>query len=163
MMQFFNTYSLEIYAFLLSMLPVSEIRGTIILFSHRMNPITLLIVGILGNMLPVPLVLLLFRPVLAWLRKTKLFSGFANWLENRVQKKAAGFMKLTVVALCIFVGIPLPGTGAWTGAMLAAMLDMRLKYSIPAIFLGVVIAGIIMTLLMQGILNFGVFTKLFIN
>lgn len=148
----------------LSMAPVSEIRGSIIyglsvLEQNFLNIATVYGISVIGNMLPVPFIMLLFRPIIHWLKTTRLFGKMAHWLENRTHRKAEEMMekssKISVFALYLFVAIPLPTTGAWTGAMIASLLDMRLKYAIPAILLGVMTSGIIMTLLMTGILNLG--------
>lgn len=155
-----------VWAFLLSIMPVSEIRGAIIfgvpaLGSDFVGIVWLYILSVIGNFLPVPFIMLLFRPIIRWLKKTKIFGRLAHWLEQRTHRKASSLKKASAVALCIFVAIPFPTTGAWTGAMIASLLDMRFKYAFPAIFAGIMISGLIMVLLMTGILNLGALGHLF--
>lgn len=148
--------------FLLSMTPVSEIRGSIIYalstLDHTfLNIAMAYLISVIGNFLPAPFVMLIVRPLIKWMKKIKLFSGIAHWLEERTERKAGKLSKASAWALMIFVAIPFPTTGAWTGAMIADLLDIRFKYALPAILLGIMISGLIMTLLMTGILNFGAF------
>lgn len=142
----------------LSMLPISEIRGAMIYWSvHKdtLNVVWCYILAVMGNFFVVPFILLLFRPLVKWLKRTRLFRRGASWLENRAKHKAAGLMKASAIGVFLFVAIPLPTTGAWTGSMIAALLDMRLKYALPAIFCGILVSGIIMCLVLMGILNLG--------
>ena len=100
----------------------------------------------IGNMLPVPFLILFVRRLFAWLKvKVPLVRGAVNWLEARTEKKKEAVLKYQTWGLFIFVAIPLPGTGAWTGAMIAAALDMRLSKAVPAITAGVLAAGFIIT------------------
>ncbi len=158
--------SLKIFLLILglSIVPVSEIRGAVIyglslLDQSFINILLVYGLSVIGNMLPVPFIMLLFRPIIHWLKKTKLFGKMAHWLERRTSRKAEEMMekgsKIGAFALYLFVAIPLPTTGAWTGAMIASLLDIRFKYALPAILLGVMTAGIIMVLLMTGVLNLG--------
>ena len=101
-------------------------------------------------MIPVPFIIYLFRPLLAFLRRTKVFRKLAEKLEERTHKKAAQLQKYSALGLFFFVAIPVPGTGAITGSMIAALLDMREKYALPAVFCGTVVATFITT----GALNF---------
>jgi len=113
------------------------------------------LVAVIGNMLPVPFILFFIRSILNMMKKgPAFFSKIANGLENRVQKHVAKFEKSQYIALLLFVGIPIPGTGAWTGSLIAALLGMRIKYSLPTIFAGVILAGGIMTLASYGLLGF---------
>ncbi len=143
----------------LAAIPVSEIRGSLIYAFAALEGVEQLvwayIISVIANFLPVPFIMLLFRPVVKWLKKTRLFGRFAHWLEDRASRKAEGLKKATAVALMIFVAIPFPTTGAWTGAMIASLLDMRFKYALPAILAGIMIAGLIMSLLLAGVLNLG--------
>ena len=149
---------------LLAMGPVSEIRGSIIwglanVTHNAANILSIYLISVVANFIPVPFILLLFRPVIRWLKRTRLFGRFAHWLEKRTHRKAGDISKkgakAAAIALMIFVGIPFPTTGAWTGSMIAALLDMRFKYAIPAIILGIMISGAIMTMLVTGVLNLG--------
>lgn len=150
----------ELWIFLLSMLPVSEIRGSMIYaFAQFDGEVTKLviayIISVVGNFLPVPFIMMVFRPIVKRLKKTRLFRKPAQWLEERTERKAEKLSKASAGALMIFVAIPFPTTGAWTGAMIASLLDMRFKYALPAILAGIMIAGLIMALLLTGVLNLG--------
>lgn len=150
------------------MLPIIELRGSIpaavIAFDkiaflsnlglEQIPPLPAAIVSIIGNMLPVPFILLFIRRVLEWMKGTKRLSKIANWIENRAIRKSDKVQKSAFVGLMLFVAIPLPGTGAWTGSVIAALLNMRFKHTLPTIFLGVVIAAVIVTLISTGALGF---------
>ena len=135
--------------FFVSMVPLIELRGAIPISQIRHLPIIQsYIIAIIGNMLPVPIIYLFARKVLEWGADKPLIGGFFSWcLEKgekggkKLQQKAGRGLFL---ALLLFVGIPLPGTGAWTGTLAASILDMDFKSSITAVMLGVVLAGIIM-------------------
>ena len=109
--------------------------------------------AVLGNMVPVPFILLLIRRIFDWLRGTRLFGPRIDWLERRAHLKGRMVRKYRLPGLIILVAIPLPGTGAWTGALVAALLDIRMRHALPAIFLGVVIAGAIVTTLTYGVVQ----------
>ena len=142
----------EIKLIIISMLPIIELRGAIpVGVLLGLPPIESFLISIVGNLIPIPFVILLGRPIFNWLKKTKLFAGLMEKLEKRIEKKADSVMKKAALGLYIFVAIPLPGTGAWTGALIASMFDMRFKYALPAIVLGVLTAGIIMTVGSYGI------------
>lgn len=128
----------------IAMTPVLELRGSIPYGAAAGLPAwETIILSIIGNMLLTPLIILCIRNVLKCLKKTSLFRGFAEWSEQRIMKNKAVIEKYKTIGLIILVAIPLPGTGAWTGAMLAGLLDMRMKSALPAIFAGVVIAALI--------------------
>ena len=129
-------------------LPVVELRGAVPWgVVHDLPLLAVLIVSIVGNMLPVPFIILFVRKVLAWMKsKSSRLSAIAEKIEHRGRLKGDILVKYEMLGLFILVAIPLPGTGAWTGSLVAAMCDLRLKNAMPAIFLGVVAAGIIMTL-----------------
>lgn len=144
-----------LYVFFCSMVPLIELRGAIPIGAALNMPwIPNFIISVLGNMLPIPFILLFIRRILAWMKTTKHFHKIAEWLENKAAKNTAKVMKYASFGLTLFVGIPLPGTGAWTGALVAALLDMRMKYSLPSIFAGVVIAAFIMSGISYGFLGF---------
>lgn len=147
-----------LWLLLLSMLPISEIRGAMIYWSTNRDTLNILVcyaLAVIGNFAVVPFILLLFRPIVKWLKKTRLFKRPANWLESRAKRKANGLMKASAVGVFLFVAIPFPTTGAWTGSMIAALLDMRFRYALPAILCGIMVSGLIMCLLLMGILNLG--------
>ncbi len=146
-----------ILVFLISMVPLIELRGAIpVGWGYSIPVVPLYIICILGNMLPVPLIYLFARKVLIWGKDKKVIGKFFNWClekgENggkKLQKKAGN--KGLFLALLLFVGIPLPGTGAWTGTLAASILDMDFKTSIIAVMLGVILAGIIVGLASAGV------------
>ncbi len=141
----------ELGVFLVSMIPIVELRGAIPAgFAMGINPAVVFLLAVAGNMLPVPFILWLIRPIFNALKKTKMF-GFIKKIEDRAMNKAASMQKKTAIGLMLFVGVPLPGTGAWTGALIASMLNMRFKIALPMIFLGVVMAGVIMTAASMGV------------
>ncbi len=154
-----------ILVFLISMVPLIELRGAIpVGWGYSIPVVPLYIICILGNMLPVPLIYLFARKVLIWGKDKKVIGKFFNWClekgENggkKLQKKAGN--KGLFLALLLFVGIPLPGTGAWTGTLAASILDMDFKTSIIAVMLGVILAGIIVGLASAGV--FGAFSTIF--
>lgn len=138
---------------LISMLPVVELRGGLPAGVAMGLPIpAAFLASLIGNMIPVPFVILFARPLFKWIRvHIPKLGGLVSRLENRAKVKSADVLRYQTWGLLIFVAIPLPGTGAWTGALIAAVLDMRLKRAVPVIFLGVVIAGCIITLLTHGV------------
>ena len=141
-----------VLTFLVSMVPIIELRGAIPIGYRQEDGfsglLVIIAVAIIGNMLPVPFIILFIKKIFAFLRKRMpKLDGTITKLENRALSKADTVQKYAFWGLFIFVAIPLPGTGAWTGALIAAMLDMRLKRAVPSIFLGVVTAGIILATL----------------
>ena len=144
---FFKTLGVELCTFIISMIPIIELRGAIPFgVGMGMNPIFCYIISVLGNMLPVPIILLFVRRVLEWMKNVKHLDKIANWVFQKADKHSGKVTKYATWGLFLFVAIPLPGTGAWTGALIAALLNMRMKKSLPSIFTGVVTAGLIMTL-----------------
>ena len=154
----------ELVVLLISMIPIIELRGAlpIAILSFEMPWLEALLLCMIGNLIPVPFIILFLRPVFEWMKKTKLFRGLVIRLENHAKKKAEKANEkeqkndeqkkhkkqaVSFWALYMFVAIPLPGTGAWTGALIAAVMGMRLKHSFPAIAFGVLTAGVIMMLL----------------
>lgn len=144
--------------FLVSMVPVIELRGAIPLaVAHGLDYRIAIPIAVLGNLVPVPFIIMFIKRIFAWIRKKMpKLNGMVDRLEKRAAKKSETVQKSAFWGLFIFVAIPLPGTGAWTGALIAAMLDMRLKRAFPAIVLGVVTAGVIVTVVTA--LGFTVFT-----
>lgn len=146
-----------IRAFLLTvgtaMVPVVELRGAIPLGWAAGLPLQYAVLAaILGNLLPVPFLLLLCRRVFQWLRHFPKLDHFLDSLERRAHLKGKTVRKYRLLGLILLVAIPLPGTGAWTGALVAVMLDIRMRTALPAIALGVVIAAILVGMLTHGIL-----------
>ena len=135
----------ELLVFLISMIPIVELRGAIPVGTYLgLSPWLLFFISVLGNCIPVPFIILLARPIINFFLKTRAFRGLGSWLENKVRKNSDKVLRYEAFGLMLFVAIPLPGTGAWTGALIAALLDIRMKKSIPSIIAGVMIAGIIM-------------------
>lgn len=140
--------------FIVSLIPFIELRGGILLgHGLGMDPIRVFLICFVANCIPVPFVMLLSRPIFEYLKKTKFFGSAVNKLEKKLIKKSGKVLeyKYTVLGIIAFVGIPLPGTGAYTGALIASLLGMRLKQAIPAIAVGIFSAGVIMTLASMGI------------
>ena len=140
--------------FIISMIPVLELRGGLIAAAVLDVPMWQAVIAcILGNILPSPFILLFFEKVLSWMEQCKVgfLRKFALWLKARATgPKAQSIRRYEFVGLMLFVGIPLPGTGAWTGSMIAALLHISRKKSVPAIFLGLIMATIIMCIVSYG-------------
>ena len=144
----------ELIIFIISMIPILELRGGILaagpaflnIPTWRAIPICLV-----GNLIPIPFILLLIRPIFAWLRKTRLFRPLVEKLEKKAMSKSDRISRYEFWGLVLFVGIPLPGTGAWTGTLAASLLDMKFKDSVIAVMLGVLLAGIIMMAASMGV------------
>ena len=137
-----------------AMVPVLELRGAIpVGVAAGLPPAVACVVAILGNLVPVPLIMLLVRRVFDWLRHTAFFGPKIEWLEKRAHLKGRIVRKYRLPGLVILVGIPLPGTGAWTGALVAALLDIRMRHALPAILLGLIIAGAITTAVTMGVIS----------
>ena len=135
----------ELIIFFISVLPILEWRGGLIAASILdVNAVQAIIICVIGNILPIPFILLFFNKVVGWMKERKICERFINWLENKSMSKSKKIETAEFWGLMIFVGIPLPGTGAWTGAVIAAMLGLRWKKSMLAISLGVLIAAAIM-------------------
>jgi len=135
------------------MLPVIELRGAIpVGVGLGMSNISAFITAYIGNLIPVPFIIMFIRKIFEWMKKREGFlKRTAEKFENKAKKHEATIKKYRVWGLLLFVAIPIPGTGAWTGALIAAMTDMRLKHSLPVIALGVLIAGIIVMLITAGV------------
>ena len=138
----------------MSMVPVLELRGAIpVGVAAGLPPAVACAVAVAGNLLPVPLIMLLARRVADWLRGTAFFGPKIEWLERRAHLKGRIVRRDRLLGLVVLVALPLPGTGAWPGALVASVLDIRMRHAIPAIFLGLVIAGMLITLLTMGLIH----------
>lgn len=147
------TWDRAVHLLAISMLPVVELRGGIPAAALMDVPWPeAYALCVLGNMLPVPFLIVFSRRIFAWLRRG-LLKKPVQWVERRMGQKAATVKKYRALGLFILVMVPLPGTGAWTGSLVAAALNMRLKQAVPSIFGGVVAAGGIMTVLSYGLLG----------
>ena len=135
-------------------MPILELRGGLIAAALLdLNPITSYIISIIGNILPVPFILWFINSILEWMRNSKHFSKVAKWLDKKVKKNKDKIEKYGFWGLVLFVGIPLPGTGAWTGCLVAAVLEMDKKKSFLAAAIGILMASIIMMILSFGLLK----------
>lgn len=154
-MAFFETFSSELFlTFATAMVPVVELRGAIPLgVAAGLPPALACAAAILGNLIPAPLIILLARRAADFLRETRFFGPRIDWLERRAHLKGRLVRKYRLLGLVILVGIPLPGTGAWTGSLVAAVLNIRLRHALPAILLGLIMAGLITTALTLGIFH----------
>ena len=138
--------------FLISMVPVLELRGAIpVGVAGGLSPLAAMAIASLGNLVPIPFLIVFTRRVFNWLKTKGRLRVLVEKLETRAAEKSQVVLKYAWWGLCILVAIPLPGTGAWTGALVAAVLNMRLKKAMPAITVGVVIAGFIVTCLTYGV------------
>lgn len=140
--------------FIISMVPILELRGGLLAAALlKVNIFTAIPICIIGNIIPIPFILWFITPIFNWLKKTKLFRPLVEKLENKATTKSKKMENGYFWGLALFVGIPLPGTGAWTGGLIAALLDMPKKKSIPAILLGIAIATVIMSFVSYGLLD----------
>lgn len=164
----------EVWVLLISMVPFIELRGAVPVGAALGLPFySNIILSVIGNMIPVPFILLLMPKILNFLAGFKLFAPFVEWMHKKAEKNKGKIIitdsdiaengeklpkikmtKAIFLALVLFVGIPLPGTGAWCGSLIASLFNVQKRYSFIAIFLGVIISGVIMTLASYGILGF---------
>lgn len=150
----------ELIAFFVSLLPILELRGGMIAaFALGVEFIPAFLLCYLGNLLPMPLILIFIRRFVNWCKTKKILKWLADWLEQKTAKNKDKVLKYQTWGLLLFVAIPLPMTGGWTGALVAAMLDMPFKKAMPVIAVGVLIAGLIMSALTYGL--FGALGTLF--
>lgn len=146
--------SKEFIIVFLSAFPIMEVRGGMIVASLLgMNPYSSLILCILGNLLPIPFLIFLLQPIFRWMRKFKTFSKVVTYLENKAYKKKDKIEKYQFWGILLLVAIPLPGTGAWTGCLVASVFDVPKKISILACSIGVLSASFIMWIISFGILG----------
>ena len=137
--------SREMIVFIISMVPILELRGGLLAASVlNINITRALWICIIGNIIPVPFILLLITPVFNWMKGTKTFKPLVDKLENRAMSRKDQIEKYEFWGLVLFVGIPLPGTGAWTGSLIAALLGMKFKKAFPAVIVGICMATVIM-------------------
>jgi len=147
----------ELSVLLLAMVPLVELRGSILLGlspAYNLSWEETFFFSVLGNMLPVPFIILFVRKVFQFLKRYPFFEKMIDKIEKKTMVKANKMARLSAFGLFVFVAIPLPGTGAWTGSLIAVLLDIRLRYALPAIYLGVLVAGFIMTGVSYGFLGF---------
>ncbi|MFH1868431.1 MAG: small multi-drug export protein [Candidatus Omnitrophota bacterium] len=152
----------ELTTFILAMLPISELRGSIPFgLSMGLSLKKVLAISIAGNLVPVVPMLFLLEPVSGYLRRFWLFKKFFDWLFERTKRKADLIRRYEVLGLMLFVAIPLPVTGAWTGCVAATLFKLRLRHAFFAISLGVCIAALIVTAVC--FLGKGIFYNVFLS
>ena len=145
-------YGKELIIFIISLMPILELRGGLIAASLlKLNWIKSFIICFIGNIIPIPLILWFITPIFDRLKKTKLFSGMVNKLEKKAMSKKEKIEKLQYIGLMLFVGIPLPGTGAWTGCLIAYLLNLNRKKAFLCTLAGLVMARTIMMIITYGI------------
>ena len=137
--------SRELIIFIISMIPILELRGGLLAASLlKVSAAKAIPICIIGNIIPVPFILLLITPIFNWLKQTKTFRPMVEKMEARALSKREQVEKYEFWGLVLFVGIPLPGTGAWTGSLIAALLGMKFKKAFPAVIIGICMATVIM-------------------
>lgn len=154
---FLNIVGEELCVFFCSMLPIIELRGSIpMAFAFGLPWWQAYIISVLGNLLPVPFILLLINIVIKWMAnsKIKFFNKIANFLLEKVEKNRERIEKYSFWGLCLFVAIPLPATGAWTGSLVAAVIGMKPLKAFLSAVIGVLIAGVVVTLIVYGGIGF---------
>ena len=146
--------SRELIIFIISMIPILELRGGLLAASLlKVSAAQAIPICILGNIIPIPFILLFIRQIFKVLKKTKLFHGLIVKLENRAMGKSDQIKRYEFLGLLLFVGIPRPGTGAWTGSLIASLLEVDIKKSSIAIFCGLIMATVIMYVVSYGIVG----------
>lgn len=146
--------SRELIVFVISMVPILELRGGLLAASVlNINIVRAVWICVIGNIIPVPFILFLITPVFNWLKRTRTFRPLVEKLENRALGKSEQIEKYQFWGLVLFVGIPLPGTGAWTGSLIASLLGMKFKKAFPAVLLGIAVACVIMSIVSYGLLG----------
>lgn len=154
---FLNIVGEELCVFFCSMLPIIELRGSIpMAFAFGLPWWQAFIISVVGNLLPVPFILLLINIVIKWMAnsKIKFFNKIANFLLEKVEKNRERIEKYSFWGLCLFVAIPLPATGAWTGSLVAAVIGMKPLKAFLSAVIGVLIAGAVVTLIVYGGIGF---------
>lgn len=152
---FQNKIPPEITVFLISMMPILELRGGLIA-APLLGVDLLPAFGIcfLGNILPIPFILLCIRKIFELMKKMKIFKGLIQWLEAHSAKNSEKVEKYGLWGLLLLVAVPLPGTGGWTGALVSALMGLPIKKSFPVIAAGILIAGIIVASVSYGLSGF---------
>ena len=157
--EFFNSLPKELVTLIIALIPIAELRGAIP-WALANPPIgggltwqSAYVMAVIGNLIPVVPLLLFFERTYLWLNRYPVFERFFTWLFNRTRRRGAVVQKYKALGLILFVGIPLPITGAWTGTLAAFLFGVRFRYAFPAIIAGVLLAGVIVTLASLGVLS----------
>lgn len=149
---FANKLGGELTAFITSVMPILECRGGMIVAKIFDIPfIKAFLLCYIGNMIPIPFILLFIRRILEFMKKHNILKGFIEKMEGRADKNRGKIMRYKQWGLLLFIAIPLPGTGGWTGSLFAALLDIDFKKALPIVALGVFIADLIMSVITYGI------------
>ena len=146
--------SREMVIFIISMIPILELRGGLLAASLlKVSAAKAIPICIIGNIIPIPFILLFIRQIFKLMKKTKIFRGLIERLEKRAMGKSDQIKRYEFLGLLLFVGVPLPGTGAWTGSLIASLLEVDIKKSSIAIFCGLIMATVIMSIVSYGVLG----------
>lgn len=148
--------SKEVIVFIISMIPILELRGGLLAASPALLNVPILRavpICIIGNLIPVPFILLFIKAIFNWMKKFRKLGKIAEWFENKAMSKKDKIEKYEFWGLVLFVGIPLPGTGAWTGSLIAALLNIDFKKAILAVLIGIAMATVIMSCISYGLLG----------
>lgn len=146
--------SREMVIFIISMIPILELRGGLLAASLlKISAAKAIPICIIGNIIPIPFILLFIRQIFKLMKKTKIFRGLIERLEKRAMGKSDQIKRYEFLGLLLFVGVPLPGTGAWTGSLIASLLEVDIKKSSVAIFCGLIMATVIMYVVSYGIVG----------
>ena len=142
----------EVVVFIISMIPILELRGGLVAAAlFKIPMIKAIAICIIGNLIPVPFILWLITPIFRWMKSTKIFRPMVEKLEKKSMEKSDKIQKYEFLGLVLFVGIPLPGTGAWTGSLIAALLEIKPKKAFLAVCTGLILATAIMCFISYGI------------
>lgn len=149
-----TTFGQVLITLFVSMIPIIELRGAIpIAVGLGLAPQIAIPVAMIGNLIPIPFIIIFIKKIFAWMRrKSDKLNSVVDKMEAKADKNKEKVLKYAFWGLALFVGIPLPGTGGWTGALVAAMLDMPLKKAFPAVIVGVLIAGVVVACVSYGAL-----------
>jgi uncharacterized membrane protein len=146
--------SAQVVVFIISMVPILELRGGLLAAKLLGVPLLQAIpLCIVGNLIPIPFILLFIKKIFSWMKNFKIFRGLVERLENRAMKKSDSVSNAEFLGLTLFVGIPIPGTGAWMGSLIAALLEIDFKKAIKAELIGIAMATIICSILWYGLLG----------
>lgn len=149
-----NVISVEFTVIFTAALPIIELKGAIpVGISLGLSPFHVFVLAYIGSIIPVPIILLTIRPVFNYLKKTRIFSRLVHKITDKSMKKSGSVQRYGVWGLFIFVAIPLPGTGVWTGSLIASLLDIRFKWAFPAICIGNFVAGMLIMSLSSSVLG----------
>lgn len=146
--------SKEAAVFIISLFPILELRGGLLAARLLQVPyLQALVLCVVGNILPIPFILLFIRKIFALMKKTRLFCPLVEWLEKKAMGKSDRIRKYEFLGLVLFVGIPLPGTGGWTGALIASLLQIDIRKSSVAILIGIAMAAVVMSVVSYGLMG----------